>query len=83
VLASPPGNSATVLDVFACTGGTPAAISAGKLTNEPPPAKAFIAPASTPAAKTEIIGFMPAILAAGPPIDNLAIPALDFGNSES
>jgi len=44
-----------VLEVFAKTGGTPAAISTGKLTNEPPPASAFIAPATVPAKKTNII----------------------------
>ena len=44
-----PGNSATVEEALAITGGSPAAIIAGKLTKEPPPAIAFIAPASSPA----------------------------------
>ncbi len=50
MLASVPGNSATVDDALAITGGNPARTMAGKLTNEPPPAMAFIAPASSPAA---------------------------------
>src|SRR3954465_7576043 len=48
-LASVPGNSATVLEAFAIVGGNPARVSAGKLTNVPPPATAFIAPAIKPA----------------------------------
>ncbi len=55
---SVPGNSATVLDVFAFTEGTPAAISAGKVTNEPPPASAFIMPAIRPAPATTKSGLM-------------------------
>src|SRR4051812_34634428 len=47
-----PGHRATVLDAFASTGGTPTATSAGRVTNEPPPAAAFIAPASRPAPHT-------------------------------
>src|SRR5437870_3269581 len=47
--ASPPGYSATVLEMFAWTVGTPAAIKAGIVTNDPPPASAFIAPAAKPA----------------------------------
>jgi len=49
-LASVPGNSATVEETLAITGGSPAATIAGKLTNDPPPATAFIAPAISPAA---------------------------------
>ena len=48
-----PGNSATVDEALAITGGSPAATMAGKLTNEPPPAMAFIAPASSPAAASK------------------------------
>jgi hypothetical protein len=49
VLAKVPGNNATVDEALATTEGSPAAIIAGKLTNEPPPAMAFIAPANRPA----------------------------------
>lgn len=38
-----PGNNATVLVAFAATGGTPSAISAGKVRRVPPPATAFMA----------------------------------------
>ena len=55
MLASVPGNSATVDDALAITGGSPAAIMAGKLTNEPPPAMAFIAPANRPAAALYVV----------------------------
>src|SRR6185312_7692331 len=50
VLASVPGNSATVLVALAAIGGRPARTSVGKVMNEPPPATAFIVPASKPAA---------------------------------
>ncbi len=48
-LAAVPGNNPTVLEAFACTDGTPAEISAGSAMNDPPPARAFMAPASSPA----------------------------------
>jgi hypothetical protein len=51
-LAMLPGYNATVLDIFAATDGIPTAMSAGTVTNEPPPAAAFMAPASNPARKT-------------------------------
>ena len=54
----PPGYKATVLDAFAWTDGTPAAINAGRLTNDPPPARAFIAPAINPAQNTRKSEFM-------------------------
>jgi hypothetical protein len=47
-----------VLDAFAWTDGTPAAINAGRLTNDPPPARAFIAPATNPAQNTRKSEFM-------------------------
>jgi hypothetical protein len=43
---SDPGTRATVLVAFAATGLTPAASSAGKVSKVPPPARAFIAPAT-------------------------------------
>jgi len=58
-------------------------MSAGKLMKEPPPASAFIAPESIPAEKIKIIVFMEAMLLAASRSHNLAIPVLDFGNSES
>ena len=45
-----PGHSATVFVALAFTGGTPMAVSTGKLINVPPPASAFTAPAPTAAA---------------------------------
>jgi hypothetical protein len=45
-----PGKSAIVLVAFAAMAGTPETRRAGKVTNEPPPATAFIAPARKPAA---------------------------------
>jgi hypothetical protein len=45
----PPGNSATALEAFSSIESSPAPIRAGKVTNEPPPARAFIAPANKPA----------------------------------
>ena len=50
-LASVPGSSATVLDVLATTEGRPTKTMAGMVTKDPPPAAAFIAPASRPATK--------------------------------
>ena len=50
VLAASPGQSATVLVAFACTGGTPMNKSAGNEMKLPPPANAFKVPA-IPAAK--------------------------------
>jgi len=61
-LVSCPGNSATVLVVFAVTEGTPTAINAGKVTNEPPPASAFIMPAIRPAPATSSSGLTAAIV---------------------
>jgi hypothetical protein len=55
-----------VLDAFAATDGTPAAINAGRLTNDPPPAKAFIAPAIKPAPAMSRNSFMPEMLTAHP-----------------
>ena len=49
-LASVPGSSATVLEALATTEGRPTKTMAGMVTKEPPPAAAFIAPASRPAA---------------------------------
>ena len=46
------GSNAAVLDALAWTDGTPAPINAGRLTNEPPPANAFITPARKPAPAT-------------------------------
>jgi hypothetical protein len=46
------GQRATVLVAFALSGGTPSAISAGKVTSVPPPAMAFITPATSAAATT-------------------------------
>jgi len=45
-----PGNSATVLEALAVTGKIPVESNTGKLTKEPPPAIAFIAPANKPEA---------------------------------
>ena len=58
-LAMVPGSSATVLDVFAATEGMPVNTIAGMLTKDPPPAAAFIAPASSPAAKRITNASMP------------------------
>ncbi len=44
-----PGNSATVDVMFAASGDIPDRISAGSVTNEPPPASAFCRPAHRPA----------------------------------
>ena len=44
-----PGNSAMVLVIFANFGSSPASISAGRVTKDPPPANAFCAPAQSPA----------------------------------
>src|SRR5208282_440368 len=46
------GNSATVDVILAARASIPAAISAGKVMNEPPPAKAFCAPAQIDATKS-------------------------------
>ena len=43
---SEPGTSATALVALAATGETPAARSTGKVSTVPPPASAFIAPAT-------------------------------------
>jgi hypothetical protein len=48
-LAKEPGTSATVLDAFAETELSPAATMAGKVTNEPPPATAFMDAPTNPA----------------------------------
>src|SRR5690242_996232 len=48
-----------VLDAFAATDGTPAAIKLGKVTKLPPPAIAFIAPARTPAPSRGSQAIMP------------------------
>lgn len=55
VLARLPGKSATLLEAFAETEGTPTAISDqrsvisdGSVTNEPPPPTAFIDPPARP-----------------------------------
>ncbi len=40
-----------MLDALASTEGTPTKIMAGRVTNDPPPAAAFIAPATSPAAR--------------------------------
>ena len=48
-LASVPGSRATVLEALAATEGRPTDTMAGMVTKEPPPAAAFIAPASRPA----------------------------------
>src|SRR5215203_5676998 len=48
-LARVPGSRATVLEALAATEGRPADTMAGMVTKEPPPAAAFIAPASRPA----------------------------------
>src|SRR6185369_9753696 len=42
-----PGTSATALVALAATGETPAARSVGKVSTVPPPASAFITPATT------------------------------------
>ena len=42
VLVIAPGTRATVLEAFAATEGKPAKTRAGNVTNEPPPAMAFI-----------------------------------------
>jgi hypothetical protein len=68
-----------VLEVFAWTGGTPAAIKAGKVTKEPPPASAFMAPARSPAENVNSIASMETMLGRGARGRNLAIPVLDFG----
>jgi hypothetical protein len=57
-------------------------MSAGKLTNEPPPASAFIAPASNPAEKTNNVVFMDVMLVRTRDGRNVELPVLDFGNSE-
>jgi hypothetical protein len=61
VLVTVPGKSATVLVALACTDGTPTVSSAGKLTKEPPPASAFMAPAVKPAPAAKIIGLINSI----------------------
>jgi len=58
VLARPPGNKATVLVALAPTEGTPALISAGRDTKEPPPAKAFMLPASKPASSRNSVSII-------------------------
>ena len=45
MLPTDPGKSATVLVAFACRGGMPSAISAGKVSKVPPPAMEFMTPA--------------------------------------
>ena len=54
------GNQLTTNVVaLAATDGTPAAIRAGRVTNEPPPARAFIAPARRPApASSRVVSSM-------------------------
>ena len=71
-----------MLEVFARTGGTPTAIKAGRLTKEPPPASAFIAPANIPAVKIKMTESMKAMIGTVSHSHNLAIPMLDFGDSE-
>ena len=55
--ASALGTSATVLVALALSEGTPAATRAGKVTNEPPPAIAFMPPPTAPGSsdKQEIV----------------------------
>jgi hypothetical protein len=61
VLARLAGKSATVLEAFAPTEGSPARMSAGSVTKEPPPATAFIAPARKPApTSTHSVWLIPA-----------------------
>jgi hypothetical protein len=60
VLAIEPGNNATVLEAFASTDGTPTAISVGSETKEPPPAKAFMPPATKPLTDSNNRSFMAA-----------------------
>lgn len=50
-----PGNNATVLEALAVTGKIPVESNTGKLTKEPPPAIAFIAPANKPEANNSIL----------------------------
>lgn len=59
VLARLPGKRATVLDAFAATEGTPTSIRAGRVTKVPPPATAFMAPASSPAPRRITKEFIP------------------------
>src|SRR3954468_24030729 len=47
-----PGNSATVDVMLAARGSSPARTRAGRVTNDPPPASAFCAPAQSPARKS-------------------------------
>jgi hypothetical protein len=47
-----------VLVAFAATDGTPTEINAGRDTNDPPPAKAFMLPASMPASNRSNISFI-------------------------
>ena len=54
-----PVTSATVEDALATTPGTPVAPSAGKLTNDPPPAIAFIVPAPRPARNRNRVSIIP------------------------
>jgi hypothetical protein len=44
-----------LLVTFAVSGGCPSATRAGKVTNEPPPAAALIAPATKPATVSNAI----------------------------
>jgi len=57
-LANPPGKRENVLVAFAATDGTPTEINAGRDTNDPPPAKAFMLPASIPASNRSNISFI-------------------------
>ena len=50
-----PGNSAIVDVMLASFGSSPAAISAGRVMNDPPPASAFCTPAHRPAANSRSI----------------------------
>jgi len=47
-----------VLVAFAATDGTPTDINAGRDTNDPPPANAFMLPANKPTRKRRIISYM-------------------------
>ena len=60
-----PGNSAIVEVMLASFGSTPAATSAARVMNEPPPASAFWAPAQSPATSSRSIMVM-AAMALGP-----------------
>ena len=60
-----PMNRATVLDSLAATELSPTVINAGSVTKEPPPATAFIALASRPAAQSRTIVSIAATLPGG------------------